>query len=145
MGEFTPPTYPATLPSMSLPIRHTLPGFPPTISPSSHAVEADGWVYFTGLLGRDLTAPTAALPEGVAAQTTVALASLKLGLEALGLRMENLVSARVYLTQFERDYDAMNAAYAAAFAPDARPTRTCVGVTALARGALVEIDAVARR
>lgn len=102
-------------------------------------------MYFTGLLGRDLADPAAALPEGAAAQVSVALGSLGKGLAALGLGMESLVSVRVYLTRFEQDYEAMNAAYAGAFAADARPVRTCVGVTALARGALVELDAVAWR
>ena len=39
----------------------------------------------------------------------------------------------------------MNAAYASHFAAGRRPARTCIGVTALAKGALVEIDFVARR
>jgi enamine deaminase RidA (YjgF/YER057c/UK114 family) len=39
----------------------------------------------------------------------------------------------------------MNAVYGGYFAADKRPARTCVGVTALARGARVEIDLVARR
>jgi enamine deaminase RidA (YjgF/YER057c/UK114 family) len=39
----------------------------------------------------------------------------------------------------------MNETYASYFPPDRRPVRTCVGVTALAVGALVEIDLVARR
>ena len=51
----------------------------------------------------------------------------------------------VFLTRFERDYTPMNAAYRTYFPPDRLPARTCVGVTALACGALVEIDLVARR
>ena len=39
----------------------------------------------------------------------------------------------------------MNRVYAGYFAPGKRPARTCVGVTALARDARVEIDFVARR
>jgi enamine deaminase RidA (YjgF/YER057c/UK114 family) len=39
----------------------------------------------------------------------------------------------------------MNRAYAEYFPAGKRPARTCVGVTALARGALVEIDFVAAR
>jgi enamine deaminase RidA (YjgF/YER057c/UK114 family) len=39
----------------------------------------------------------------------------------------------------------MNAVYATYFPPERRPARTCVGVTGLARGALVEIDMIARR
>ena len=122
---------------MSLPTRHVLAGFPPPVSPSSHAVEADGWVHLTGQLGRDLDDP--------AAQTARALANLARTLAALGLGLEHVVSCRVYLTRFEADYAAMNAAYAAAFPAGARPARTCVGVTALALGAVVEIEAVARR
>ena len=52
---------------------------------------------------------------------------------------------RVYLTEFKRDYAAMNAAYAALFPEGARPARVCIGVTALALDALVEIEAAAKR
>jgi reactive intermediate/imine deaminase len=130
---------------MPLPVRHVLQGFPSTISPSSHAVEADGWVHLTGQIGRDLDHPDHPLPEDVAAQTDRALANLRRTLEALGLGLEHVVSCRVYLTRFERDYATMNAAYARHFPEGARPTRACVGVAALVRGALVEIEAVARR
>jgi 2-iminobutanoate/2-iminopropanoate deaminase len=66
-------------------------------------------------------------------------------LDGLGLDLSHVVQARVYLTEFQRDYPAMNAAYASYFPTDRRPARTCVGVTGLAREALVEIDLVARR
>jgi 2-iminobutanoate/2-iminopropanoate deaminase len=49
------------------------------------------------------------------------------------------------LAQFARDYEAMNAVYRSYFPPDRLPARTCIGVTGLARDALVEIDFVARR
>jgi enamine deaminase RidA (YjgF/YER057c/UK114 family) len=39
----------------------------------------------------------------------------------------------------------MNRVYAEYFPPQCRPARTCVGVTALARGARIEIDLIARR
>ena len=58
---------------------------------------------------------------------------------------DRVVFARVYLTHFERDYGPMNAVYQSYFAPDRLPARTCVGVTGLARGALVEIDLLACR
>jgi 2-iminobutanoate/2-iminopropanoate deaminase len=130
---------------MTLPIRHFVAGLPKPISPSSHAVEAEGWVFLTGQFGRDLDRPELPLPEGIAAQTKVTLANMKRVLSGLGLGLEHVVSVRVYLTQFARDYAAMNAAYAEVFAKDALPTRTCIGVTDLVRGALVEIDAIARR
>lgn len=130
---------------MPKPIRHIIPGFPPTVSPASHAVEADGWVFLTGQLGRDLARPEAPLPDDVAVQTRIAIANMRATLAALGLGLEHVVSVRVFLTRFERDYAAMNDAYALEFPEGERPVRTCVGVTALARGALVELDCVARR
>ena len=51
----------------------------------------------------------------------------------------------MFLTQFKRDYDEMNKAYAGFFKTNARPVRTCVGVTDLVRDALIEIDCIARR
>ncbi len=125
--------------------RHHLAGFPPSTSPSPHATEVDGWVYLTGQFPRDLDDPAAPLPEGIAAQTTATLRNMARVLAALGMDWAMLVSARVYLTDFARDYDAMNLAYAAAIPEGARPVRTCVGVQALVRGSLIEIDCVARR
>jgi 2-iminobutanoate/2-iminopropanoate deaminase len=125
--------------------RHHLPGFPPSTSPSPHATEVDGFVYLTGQFPRDLDAPGAPLPEGIAAQTAATLRNMARVLAALGLDWTNLVAMRVYLTDFARDYDAMNLTYAEAIPQAARPVRTCVGVQALVRGALVEMDCVARR
>jgi len=39
----------------------------------------------------------------------------------------------------------MNAVYQSCFASGRLPARACIGVTAIARGALVEIDLLARR
>ena len=55
------------------------------------------------------------------------------------------LSCRVYLTEFYRDYETMNETYKSYFPADQLPARTCVGVTGLAKEALVEIDMVARR
>ena len=130
---------------MSAPVFHVLPGIAAPISPSSHASEAGGFVFITGQLGRDLNDPDAPLPDGIEAQTQRALANLAYVLQALGLGMRDLVSVRVFLTHFKRDYAAMNGIYAGHFATTDRPTRTCIGVTDLARDALVEIDGIAFR
>ena len=63
----------------------------------------------------------------------------------MGLGLEHAAQVRIYLTQFERDYAAMNETYQSYFEPGKLPARTCIGVTALAVGALVEIDLVAKR
>lgn len=130
---------------MSDPIFHFFTAAPEPVAPFSHAVEADGWVQLTGQMPTDPIDPDKPLPGGIEAQTRRVMDNLALVLKELGLGLEHVISARAYLTDFERDYAGLNQAYVSYFAADRRPARTCVGVTALARGALVEIDMIARR
>jgi 2-iminobutanoate/2-iminopropanoate deaminase len=120
-------------------------GAPTPVGPFSHAAESDGWVFLTGQMPTDPADAAAPLPEGVAAQTRRVMDNLILVLEGLGLTLDNVVSARIFLTEFKRDYAVMNAVYQSYFVPKPLPARTCVGVTGLACDALVEIDFVARR
>jgi len=122
-----------------------IPGAPAPVAPFSHAVEVDGWVFLTGQMPTDPGDDTKPLPDGIEAQTRRVMDNLLLVLNGAGLGLEHVVAVRAFLTQFERDYAAMNDVYRSYFAPDRLPARTCVGVTALARRALVEIDFVARR
>ncbi len=130
---------------MSLPVHHMISSGPRPVAPFSHAVEADGWVFITGQMPTAPAAPDAPRPEGGAPQTRRVIENLKVVLGGLGLGLEHVTMARIYLTQFERDYAALNALWPSFFAPGKLPARTTVGVTALAVGALVEIDLVARR
>lgn len=130
---------------MSTLLHHMIAAGPRPVAPFSHAVEADGWVFVTGQMPTDPAAPDAPLPAGAAAQTRRVLENLKIVLGGIGLGLEHVTMARLYLTQFERDYAAVNSVWQQAFAPGKLPARTTVGVTALAVGALVEIDLVARR
>ena len=130
---------------MTAPVFHRLAAAPRPVAPFSHAVESDGWVIVTGQMPTDPDDDAKPLPAGVEAQTRRVMENLAIVLGELGLGLEHALQMRVYLTDFERDYAAMNAVYASFFPPDRLPARTCVGVTGLARGALVEIDLVARR
>lgn len=115
---------------------------PERVAPYSHAVEVDGWLFITG----QMPIPAdGVVPEGIEAQTHVVFANLESVLAKLGASLADVVSARVFLTDFETHYERMNAVYASYFPRDRFPARTCVGVTALARGCLVEIDFIARR
>ena len=127
------------------PTFHLLAGAPKPVAPYSHAVEAGGLVFVTGQLATDPDDDTRPLPEGIEAQTAKVMDNLRRVLEGLGLGLADVVSARVFLTDFERDYGAMNACYARHFAAGQLPARTTVGVTRLARGGIVEIDLVAAR
>ncbi len=128
-----------------MPAYHLIGGGPRPVGPFSHATEADGWVFVTGQMPTDPAAPDAPLPEGITAQSVRVMDNLGLVLAGLGLGWGDVVQCRCYLTRFEQDFDVFNGVYAGYFAADARPARTTIGVTALAVGALVEVDCLARR
>lgn len=130
---------------MTGPLFHMIPGGPRPVAPFSHAVECDGWVLLTGQMPTDPAAPDAPLLEGIEAQTRRVMENLRLVLAGVGLDLNHVLQCRCYLTRFERDYEAFNQTYESFFALDRRPARTTIGVTALAVGALVEIDMLARR
>lgn len=130
---------------MAGPIFHNFSTAPTHVAPFSHAVEADGWIQLTGQMPTDPDDDSKPLADGVEAQTRRVMDNLIIVLGGLGLGLEHVLSARVFITEFERDYAAMNDAYKSYFPADRLPARTCVGVTGLARGALVEIDMVAKR
>ena len=130
---------------MSDPVFHMIGNAPSPVAPFSHAVVVDGWVFLTGQMPTDPKDGNAPLPGGVAAQTRRVMDNLILVLEGIGLGLQHVVSARAFLTCFDRDYAQMNEVYRSYFPTGRLPARTCVGVTGLAVNALVEIDFIARR
>jgi len=128
-----------------LPLFHMIEGAPTPVAPFSHAVQIGPWLFVTGQMPTDPADDSAPLPEGIEAQTRRVMDNLILVLAGIGFTLADVVQARIYLTEFERDYPAMNAVYRSYFETGRLPARTCVGVTGLARGAVVEIDLVAYR
>ncbi len=129
-----------------MPKFHLFPTGPEPVAPFSHAVETDdGWVILTGQMPTVAGRPDDPLPDGIENQTRQVMENLSLILGELGLGLEHVVQCRCFLTEFERDYKAFNDTYQTFFPADRRPARTTVGVTALAVGALVEIDCIAKR
>jgi 2-iminobutanoate/2-iminopropanoate deaminase len=130
---------------MSALVFHMIGGAPDPVAPFSHAVEADGWVFLTGQMPFTTSSNTSAYPDTIEAQTHQVMQNLRAVLQGCALGLEHVVSVRIFLRHFAEHYERMNLTYASYFPVDRRPARTCVGVTGLARGALVEIDMVARR
>jgi 2-iminobutanoate/2-iminopropanoate deaminase len=130
---------------MSSVLFHMIAGAPEPVAPFSHATEVDGWVFVTGQMPTYPGRPEAAIPEGIEAQTRLVIDNLCRVLAGLGLGLPDVVRTGAYLTHFEQDYEIFNRLYRSYFEPGRLPARTCIGVTALARGARVEIDFIARR
>jgi len=120
-------------------------GAPTPVAPFSHATRVGPWLFVTGQMPTWPEDDARPLPEGVAAQTERVVENLHIVLAGCGMSLADVVQARIYLTDFERDYPAMNDVWRACFTPGRLPARTCIGVTGLARGALVEIDLLAYR
>ncbi len=130
---------------MTDPLFHMISDGPRPVAPFSHAVEADGFVFVTGQMPTDPNAPDAPLPIGIEAQTKRVVENLKIVLAGIDLDLSHIVMARIYLTEFYRDYEAMNEVWQSYFPVERRPARTTIGVTGLALRALVEIDLVVKR
>jgi 2-iminobutanoate/2-iminopropanoate deaminase len=126
-------------------IFHLLPNAPKPVAPYSHAVEAGQFVFVTGQLATDPDDDSLPIPAGIEAQTAKVMDNLGRVLGGCGLTFANVVFVRIFLTDFKRDYAAMNDIFSGYFDPDRRPGRTTVGVTDLARGGIVEIDMIATR
>jgi enamine deaminase RidA (YjgF/YER057c/UK114 family) len=116
-------------------------GVPPAVAPFAHATAAGPTLYVTGQMPTDVTGTV--VGDEVTTQTDQVLGNLLRVTQLCGGGLVDVVSVRAFLLDWD-DYDDFNAAYAPWF-PDRLPSRTCVGTTGLAVGALVEIDWVCWR
>lgn len=112
---------------------------PAAVGPYSQAVELNGTVFVSGQL--PINPADGIMPEDVAAQTVQSLKNIQAILTEAGLTMNDIVKTTVLLTDIA-DFAVMNEAYASFF-PDSKPARMCYQVSALPKGAKVEIDAIA--
>ena len=127
------------------PIFHLLSDAPKPVAPYSHAVEAGPFIFVTGQLATDPDDDSLPIPPGIEAQTRKVMDNLARVLRGCGLTFADIVCVRIFLTDFDRDYAGMNDIFSTFFSEGRRPARTTVGVTALARGGIVEIDMIAFR
>jgi len=114
---------------------------PAAIGPYSQAVKVGGFLFTSGQIALDPN--TGEMMSGdIEQETERVLASLAAILSAAGLDLGAVVKTTVYLLDLSH-FGRMNQVYETFFG-DNKPARACVQVAALPRGALVEIDAIAR-
>jgi 2-iminobutanoate/2-iminopropanoate deaminase len=114
---------------------------PAAIGPYSQAVEVAGLLFCSGQIPLDPA--TGELVEGgVAEQAGRCLENLACVCAAAGASLADAARLTVYMTDLER-FGELNEVYGSFFAGGAEaPARVTVGVAALPKGALVEIDAI---
>jgi len=117
----------------------TAAGAPPAIGPYSHAVQAGSLLFCSGQI--PLHPDTGELAGSTAGeQARQCLANLSAVCEAAGASLADAVRLTIYMTDLSR-FAEVNEAYATFFERHP-PARVTVGVAALPKGALVEIDAI---
>jgi len=113
---------------------------PAAIGPYSQATVYNGVVYVSGQL--PMHATNGEMETGdIAKQTHLVMTNLAAIIEAAGSNMNQVLKATILLTDMA-DFAKVNEVYASYFA-GAPPARICYQVTALPKGANVEIDAIA--
>ncbi|HJV24202.1 MAG TPA: Rid family detoxifying hydrolase [Aromatoleum sp.] len=114
---------------------------PAPVGPYSQGIVMDGWIWTSGQVGVD-PATGAMVGADAVVQADQALRNIEAILRQGGSSLAQVVRVTLYLTNMD-DFSAVNAIYRNYF-PNNFPARSCVEVSRLPLGALVEIDAVAR-
>ncbi len=118
-------------------------GVPAPVAPYAHATTCGGLLAVTGQMPIDPA--TGELVEGgVAEQTDQVMRNLARVLELCDATLAEVLHARAYLVSMDL-FAPFNAAYEGWFMPGTLPARTCVAVSGLAVGALVEVDLLVAR
>jgi 2-iminobutanoate/2-iminopropanoate deaminase len=114
---------------------------PAAVGTYSQGVVFNGVYYFSGQIGFD--SKTGELAATFDAQLENILKNIDGLLESQGLTRNNIIKTTVFLTDL-KEFSKVNEAYIKFFqAP--YPARSCVQVSALPRGAVVEIEVIAAK
>ncbi|MBE6424681.1 MAG: RidA family protein [Planctomycetaceae bacterium] len=113
---------------------------PKAIGPYSQAVTANGFLYTSGQIPLDPETGSVAGTD-IETQTRRVMENLAAVLEEAGIGFENVVKTTCFLKDLS-DFAAFNAVYAEYFV--SLPARSCVEVSALPKGVLVEVELIAQ-
>jgi len=116
---------------------------PSAVGPYSQAIVADSRMIFTS--GQIPLDPKTGLVVGsdIATQADQALKNLEAVIEGAGFNMKDIVKTTVFINDMAQ-FAAVNEVYAKFFTTEA-PARSCVEVSKLPKGCMVEIEAIAVR
>lgn len=118
------------------------PDAPAAIGPYSQAIRAGQFVFLSGQIPLDPESGEMVGGDDVEAQTAQVMRNLAAVLRAAGARFDSVVKSTIFLTDLN-DFAVVNRVYGAHFEGIAPPARATVQVSALPRGANVEIEMVA--
>ena len=112
---------------------------PAAIGPYSQGLTCGNLVFVSGQI--PVNPDTGLMPETIEEQTAQCFSNLRGVLAEAGCTLENVIKTTVFLTDLN-DFAAMNKVYSDNAASPA-PARSCVQVSAIPKGAKVEIECIA--
>ncbi len=113
---------------------------PKALGPYSQAISFDQIIFCSGQIGIDPA--TDSLVEGLESQTKQVLENLKSILITANSSLEKVVKTEVFVTNMD-DFAKVNEIYGSYFNSSPLPARQTIEVSALPKGALIEISCIA--
>lgn len=120
------------------------PGYKPTPSPLTPGILIGDTLYLSGSTGGD-PATGQLVRGGLEAEMRQIMANMRTVLKEAGMTLADVVAVTGYLADMEADFPRYNEIYREYFTTLPLPTRSTVGVRALARGARIEMTMTAVR
>lgn len=115
-------------------------GAPEAIGPYEQGVSVNGFLFTSGQIA--LEPVTGKFLQGeIEEETELTIKNIQAILQAAGLTLKDVIKTTVYLADLDH-FARMNKVYESFFS-ESKPTRACVQVAALPKGAKVEMDAIA--
>jgi len=115
----------------------------PAFGPFSQAVVKDGVLYTSGLMPF-LPGSGDLISNDLEEQMHQAMRNMKAVLDAAGMAMADLIMVTIYTTDMQ-EFATLNRIYGSYFGENNFPSRAAVGISALAKGARVELTAIAKK
>ncbi|MCZ0717272.1 Rid family detoxifying hydrolase [Aerococcus kribbianus] len=115
---------------------------PAAIGPYVQAIDTGTSLHLSGQLPINMA--TNDIPDNIEEQTKHSLKNIRAIVEAAGYDFSDIIHCTIYLTDMA-DFSAVNEVYGQAFPEGAYPTRSCIAVREIPKGARVEIEALAKK
>ncbi len=114
---------------------------PAAIGPYSQGVMVGDMLYTSGQLPIDMLSGN--MPDSIEEQTKAALTNVKAIVEEAGMSMSDVFKVMIFLDDIS-EFTRMNDVYKTFFV-EPYPSRSCVEVAKIPKGAKIEIEAIAKK
>ena len=114
---------------------------PEAIGPYSQAIRVGNVLYSSGQIAINPATGTVEATD-IVGQSKQVMKNLEAVLKEAGATFANVVKTTCFLKDVAADFAAFNTVYAEAMGEN-KPARSCVGVSELPKGVLVEVEVIA--